>query len=156
VTHAFAYQSAGDGIAAFRCANCGIPLNFVLPTFGEPTAVADGDGWAMPEGWEVYVGSCEPATSDVPLVITKRQFLIQLLRAGMVDASEVPTLAITPPALMAAVIAGMTTEEQLETTLSWASMTQVERYSPLTLAASAAAGTTTEQLDDFFRAAAQI
>jgi hypothetical protein len=57
---------------------------------------------------------------------------------------------------MAAVLAAMPSEQGLEARLSWAAMTQVERYSELTLAAAAAAGTTQQQLDEFFIAAAQI
>jgi hypothetical protein len=57
---------------------------------------------------------------------------------------------------MAAVLAAMPAEQGLEARLSWAAMTQVERYSELTLAAAAAAGTTQQQLDEFFIAAAQI
>jgi hypothetical protein len=98
----------------------------------------------------------DPVVTPVPDAVTKRQFLIQLLRAGMVEPEEVPTLATQPPALMAAVLAAMPEEDALEARLSWAAMTQVERHSPLTLSAAAAAGTTEAQLDDFFRAAALI
>lgn len=109
--------------------------------------------WALPDP-EVTPPEAPPVV--VPEVVTKRQFLIQLLRSGMVASSEVPTLAIQPPALMSAVLSNLPTEQALEANLSWAAMTQVERYSPLTLAAAAAAGTTEQQLDDFFIAAAQI
>lgn len=159
MSHTFAFVSVDEAQALFECSVCHRQIGFVLPGLGEPHAIADGDAWTVPEGADDYLAPCDTPVDPVvpvPDVITKRQFLIQLLRSGMVDPSEVATLAIQPPALMAAVIAGMATEAQLEATLSWAAMTQVERYSPLTVAASAAAGTTTEQLDDFFRAAALI
>lgn len=110
--------------------------------------------WALPDP-EPAAPEPDPAPT-IPEFVTKRQFLIQLFRAGMVAAEEVPTLTVQPPALMAAVLASMPTEMALEATLSWAAMTQVERHSPLTLAAAAAAGTTEQQLDEFFIAAAQI
>lgn len=98
----------------------------------------------------------EEPPAPVPESVTKRQFLIQLLRAGMVAPEEVATLALQPPALMSAVLDAMPEADALEARLSWGAMTQVERFSPLTLSAAAAAGTTEEQLDDFFRAAALI
>ena len=98
----------------------------------------------------------DPVPEPVPNAVTKRQFLIQLLRAGMVAPEEVATLATQPPALLSAVLAAMPEADALEARLSWAAMTEVERYSPLTLSAAAAAGTTEAQLDDFFRAAAVI
>jgi len=117
------------------------------------TEVNASPAWALPDPEPPA-----PETPPVPVpdVVTKRQFLIQLLRSGMVTAEEVPTLASQPPALMAAVLAAMPEEQALEANLSWAAMTQVERFSPLTLAAAAAAGTTEAQLDEFFIAAAQI
>jgi len=109
--------------------------------------------WALPDP---VIETPPPPPVAVPDVITKRQFLIQLLRSGMVADSEVPTLSTQPPALMNAVLATLPAQQALEAHLSWAAMTQVERYSPLTLAAAAGAGTTEQQLDDFFIAAAQI
>lgn len=118
--------------------------------------VVDADAPAPP--WGVVVPPSEPETPPVPVpeAVTKRQFLIQLFRSGMVAPEEVPTLATQPPALMNAVLSQMPTEMALEAQLSWASMTQVERHSPLTLAAAAAGGTTDEQLDQFFIAASVI
>lgn len=108
--------------------------------------------------WHVPVDPPPPEEPFVPVpeIITKRQFLIQLVRSGMVAPNEASTLATQPPALMNAVLDGMPEADALEARLSWASMTQVERHSPLTLAAAASAGTTEAQLDDFFRAASVI
>lgn len=157
--HTLALVSVDASQALFACSTCGRLAGFVLPGQGQPCAVPDGDSWAPPEDASNYMDACEipvePAV-DVPEFITKRQFLIQLLRSGMVAAEEVPALATTPPALLAPAIAGMTTEQQLELTLTWASMTVVERYGPLTVAAAASAGTTEAQLDAFFIAAGAI
>ena len=124
-----------------------------------PTSYTVTDANPVPPAWALP--DPEPPTPEtpptlVPDVVTKRQFLIQLLRSGMVAAEEVPTLSMQPPALMSAVLSSLPAEQALEANLSWAAMTQVERYSPLTLAAAAAAGTTEAQLDEFFIAAAQI
>lgn len=157
--HTLALVSVDASQALFECSTCGRQAGFVLPGQGQPCAVADGDSWAPPEDADNYMDACEipvePAI-EVPEFITKRQFLIQLLRSGMVAAEEVPTLATSPPALLAPAIAGMSAEDQLELTLTWASMTVVERYGPLTMAAAASAGTTEAQLDAFFIAAGAI
>jgi hypothetical protein len=157
--HDLAFVSATEAEALFQCNNCTRTVSFVLPGLGEPAAVADGESWAAPENASDYMDVCEtPITPPVvvPEFISKRQFLIQLLRAGMVTAEEVPTLAVHPPALLAPAIAGMTSEQQLELTLTWASMTVIERYGELTMAAAASAGTTEAQLDEFFIAAGAI
>jgi hypothetical protein len=155
--HAFAYASETDSLVTFTCPNCGKSLVLNKPGVGEPSAIADGGSWTFSDELLPNTQPCEiVVTPEVPLQISKRQFLIQLLRSGMVAESEVPTLATTPPALMAPAIAGMTTEQQLELTLTWASMTVVERYGELTTAAAASAGTTEAQLDEFFIAAGAI
>jgi hypothetical protein len=159
VTHTLAFVSADEAQALFECSVCHRQVGFVLPGLGEPQATPDGSAYAAPEGADAYLDPCEvPVDPIVPVpdVITKRQFLIQLLRSGMVSESEVPTLATTPPALLAPAIAGMTTEQQLELTLTWASMTIIERHGELTMAAAASAGTTEVQLDSFFIAAGAI
>jgi hypothetical protein len=156
MSHTFVYQSAGDGLAVFRCTSCGTLLNFVLPGNGEPAAVADGDGWAMPEGWEAYVGDCNPEASVVPQVITRRQFLIQVVRSGMCTADEVATLPLQPPAYIAAIFASLSPEAALEASLTWATMTEVHRHDPLIDAAVAASLMTEADIDLFFAAAAAI
>jgi hypothetical protein len=123
----------------------------ITPTSYSTTGEIEFPAWGLPDPEPEA-----PPVSPVPDVVTKRQFLIQLLRAGMVAPEEVATLALQPPALMSAVLDAMSEADELEARLSWGAMTQVERYSPLTLAAAAAAGTTEEQLDDFFRAAVLI
>lgn len=109
--------------------------------------------WALPDP----APETPPAPVDpVPAVITKRQFLIQLLRAGMVQDAEVPTLAIQPPAAVASIFAGLPSEASLEVSLTWAAMTEVERANPLLAMAVQANLMTDADLDDFFRAAALI
>lgn len=123
-----------------------------------PFSATTVDADAAAPSWhqDEQAPTVDPGPEPVPETITKRQFLIQLVRSGMVATSEASTLATQPPALMEPVLAAMSATDALEARLSWASMTQVDRHSPLTLAAAAAAGTTEEQLNDFFRAAALI
>ena len=132
----------------------GNTLNPDANPFSATLVSADVD----PPSWHVPIDlpAPEEPVLPVPETITKRQFLIQLVRSGMVDPSEASTLAIQPPALIDAVLSGMPADQALEARLSWVAMTQVERHSPLTLAAAASAGTTEAQLDEFFRAASVI
>lgn len=156
--HDWVFQGADADQATFKCSICDRVMAFVLPGLGEPSAVLSGDSWAVPEDANSYVDPCtqpEPPP-EVPLVITKRQFLIQLVRSGMVSPSEADTLAIQPPALMSPILAAMPTEQALEARIGWAAMTQVERYSPLVLAAAEANNISSQDLDLFFIAAGEI
>lgn len=150
----FVYQIVRDDGSFVRFAD--MDGNTVLP--GEWSARGIDDNAPAP-AWHVEEPpppEPEPQPDPVPAIITKLQFLTQLLRSGFVTAEEVPTLATTPPAFLQPVFAAMPTEMALEATLTWAAMTQVERNSPLTLAALATGLVTEAQLDDFFRAAAVI
>lgn len=153
--HNFVYQTDADGVAEFKCSICATQMNFVLPGNGTPCAVANGDAWSMPEGYGEHVEGCT-GISPVPMIITKRQFLIQMLRSGMVANEEVASLSYNPPAMMDAILANMPTEDALEARLGWAAMTEVERMSPLVLSAAAANNISNQDLDNFFAAAAQI
>ena len=153
--HNFVYITDANGVAEFQCSVCGAAMNVALPGDGTPCAVANGAAWSLPEGWEAYIDLC-PGASVSNVVITKRQFLIQLLRSSMVAPEEVATLATQPPAMMTAILAAMSTEDALEARLAWGAMTQVERLSPLVLAAAAANNISTQDLDAFFAAASQI
>lgn len=98
----------------------------------------------------------DPGPAPVPESITKRQFLIQLVRSGMVAPSETATVATQPPALVSSMLSAMPEEAQIEANLTWASMTQVLRFDPLVVLAVASGVMTDAQADDFFRAAAAI
>lgn len=108
--------------------------------------------------WYIDMGNPEtvaPAVT-VPETITKRQMLIQMLRAGMIAPEEADSIASTPPAFMAPIIAAMPEELALELKITWASMTSIDRHSPMVIAAGQAAGSSNEQMDQFFIAAASI
>lgn len=159
MTHTFTFISADAAQALFECSVCGRQIGFALPGLGEPHAIASGDTYLPSADADLYLESCDiPVEPPVPVpeVITKRQFLIQLLRSGMVAVEEVVTLAIQPPLLMEAVLAAMPAEDALEARLSWAAMTQVERHSPLVLSAATANNIDNATLDAFFVAASEI
>lgn len=149
------YQIHDDAGGFIRFADMdGNTLNSDASPFSATMIAADVD----PPAWHVPV---EPPTPDEPFVpvpetITKRQFLIQLLRSGMATSEEAATLPLQPPAAIVAVFAQLPTEAALEAQLTWASMTLVERSSPINALAVAAGIVTEAQLDDFFRAASVI
>lgn len=157
MTHTFAYVSVDEAQALFECSVCHRQIGFVLPGLGEPHAIPDGDAYVVPDGADAYLEPCTVAEpTPIPQVITKRQFLIELLREGMVTEAEVPMLAVTPPASINTLFAGLPTEAGLEVILTWASMTEVERHNPLIDMAVAGGVMTDPDLDAFFIAAAQI
>lgn len=156
--HVWVFQNSDADQAIFKCSVCNREIGFVLPGLGDPSAVLSGDSWNPPEDADRYVDPCtqpEPP-AEVPQVITKRQFLIQLVRSGLVAPSEASTLAIQPPALMEGILNSMPLEAAVEARIGWAAMTQVERYSPLVLAAAEANNITSQDLDLFFIAAGEI
>ena len=159
MTHSFTLVSADTQIL-FECTVCSQQIMFARPGDGEPHAVPDGDSWLPPEDAADYLAPCLPPVDHgpepVPDVITKRLFLIQLLRSGTVTAQEVPTLAMQPPASVSSLFAGLSTEVQAEVQLTWAAMTEVHRHDPLLDMAVAGNLMTNEDLDNFFRAAALI
>ena len=127
-------------------------------TIGEPEdadcGVVDENparpSWALPD-----VDVVDP-TPPVPQVITRRQFFIQLVRAGMVTLEQASTLPDAPPEALAAAFSQLEPQQAVEVSLTWRTMTQVERGSPLVAAAIAGGVITDDQADAFFIAAAGI
>lgn len=158
MAHNFALVEAGTQIL-FECLVCSRQIAFARPGEGQPCAIADGDGWLPAEEADRYLEPCEtPYTPPVPVpeVITKRQFLIQLIRSSLVTEAEAATVAVQPPALVEAMLTPMPTEAKIEARLTWASMTEVLRHDPLVELAIASGVMTEEQADQFFIAAAEI
>ena len=127
--------------------------DLAFPAYSLVDANPAQPSWALPDPTPT---APETPPEPVPPVITKRQFLIQLLRSGMVTEAEVPTLAIAPPASITTIFAGLASEASLEIALTWAAMTEVERHNGLIDMAVGAGLMTEADLDDFFRAAALI
>jgi hypothetical protein len=159
------YLSGGDGMLYQIHDDAGAFLRFAdmdgntLDSGANPFSATLITADVAPPAWHVEPDPApdpEPDLGPVPEFITKRQFLIQLVRSGMVAAEEVSSLPYQPPALMDAVLANMPEEAALEARLSWAAMTQVERNSSLVLAAAAGNNISEADLDAFFRAAAAI
>jgi hypothetical protein len=158
MAHNFALVEAGTQIL-FECLVCSRQIAFARPGEGEPSAIPNGDGWLPAENADDYLESCEtPITPQVPVPdkITKRQFLIQLIRSSLVTEAEAATVATQPPALVESMLSPMSAEAKLEARLTWASMTEVLRHDPLVELAIASGVMTSEQADQFFIAAAEI
>lgn len=96
---------------------------------------------------------------DVPATISDRQFFQQLAIAGLIQqedalaAVKVGTIP-APLAAMVAAIPDATDRFSAEMLLSGATI--FERNHPLTVAIGAGQGMSTEQIDDFFRAASAL
>jgi hypothetical protein len=157
MAHVFTFVSTDSANDNFVCTHCGIPLSLNIVGVGAPNATLTDGVWTIPDDVLQSVEPCRPGEVDgVNVILTKRQFLIQLLRSQMVTPEEAATLATEPPALMGPILASMNEEDALEARLSWAAMTQVERYSPLVVAAGVANNISNQDLDNFFAAAAAI
>lgn len=91
----------------------------------------------------------------VPQVISDRQFFQQLAIAGICTQAEalaaVQTGAI--PSAMNSIISQMPSDQQFAAKMIVCGATAFERNHPMTLAIGAAYGWTSDQVDDFFRAA---
>jgi hypothetical protein len=155
MAHTFVHLSSDAVNDTFICSACGKTISLNVQGVGEPCAVQTDGVWEIPAAVVSNAGECSTVPAD-GIVITKRQFLIQLIRTGLVSSQEATTLATQPPSMMDPILANMTEEEAIEVRLSWASMTEVERYSPLVMAAAQANNLSAQDLDAFFEAASLI
>jgi hypothetical protein len=98
------------------------------------------------------------APPPVPEVISRRQLLIALAAAGLIDTGEAIAAAKTGevPPLIDTVFAALPPNQEFAARITWATMTQVERAHPLVQAIIDAQLVTAEQVDDLFRTAAQL
>jgi hypothetical protein len=98
------------------------------------------------------------APPPVPEVITRRQLLIALVAAGLIDTGEAIAAAKTGevPVLIDAFFSTLPPAQQTAARITWATMTQVERHHPLVQAVIDAQLATAEQVDALFTAAAQL
>lgn len=90
----------------------------------------------------------------VPLVITARQFFIQLVIAGI--ATEEQAVARTIPALINTALNSLPPEQALAARITWAQMTEIPRDDPLFLLVGPVLEMSEADIDDFFRAAGAI
>jgi hypothetical protein len=98
------------------------------------------------------------APPPVPSVITRRQLLIALAAAGLIDTGEALAAAKTGevPVLIDAFFSTLPPAQQTAARITWATMTRVERNDPLIQALITNGVATSEQVDDLFRTAAQL
>lgn len=93
------------------------------------------------------------ASPSIPS-ITKRQFLIQAVQAGIITAEDAESGAI--PTSIAAIFDSLPLEQKIAARITWANMTTIERGEPLVAAAAVAFGMTESQIDNFFLKAATL
>lgn len=93
----------------------------------------------------------------VPSSISDRQFFQQLSIEGIINESEAlaSNAAVIPPPLLA-IIDAMPVEQQFSAKMLVSGATVFERRHPMTEAIGTAYGWDSAQIDDFFRAAAQL
>jgi hypothetical protein len=98
------------------------------------------------------------APPPVPNVISRRQLLIALTAAGLITEAEALAAAQTGavPAAIDAFFSTLPPAQQTSARITWATMTQVERHHPLVQGVIDANLATAEQVDELFRAAAQL
>lgn len=97
-----------------------------------------------------------PDPNAVPASISDRQFFQQLAVLGVITEDEAlaANAAIIPAALVA-IIDQMPAEQQFAAKMLVSGATVFERNHPMTEAIGVSYGWTSEQIDDFFRAAAK-
>lgn len=110
-------------------------------------------------GEKVYNGTAIVDNSFIPVpqLISDRQFFQQLAIAGIITEEEAlaANAAVIPSAILT-IINGLPAEIQFSVKMLISGATVFEREHPMTEAIGAAYGWTANQIDDFFRAAAQL
>jgi len=120
-------------------------------------------GWTVEEvdGVPTQVHTLEdapPPPPDPVPDIDRRQLLTMLGLNGMITAEEALAAARTGavPAQIQAVFDQLGPADKLAAEITWATMSVADRGHPLVAALAATRAMTDEQIDDFFRAAAQL
>lgn len=121
-----------------------------------PTIIVDGV--AVDATPAVTAALVAETASPVPSTITRRQFLLALLAAGLISGDDALAAATNGalPAPFAAVLADLPAADALAAQITWASMTVAERGSPLIALMIAAGAATDAQVDGLFRAGAAL
>lgn len=97
------------------------------------------------------------STAPFPQAISDRQFFQQLAVAGIItEADALASNAAVIPAALLTIIEAMPADQQFAAKMLVSGATVYERNHPMTLAIGAARGMTSEQIDDFFRAASVL
>jgi hypothetical protein len=114
-------------------------------------------GCALVEEAQAPPRAAEPPP-PVPETITRSQLLLALARAGVITAAEALSAATSGavPAAIEAVFRRLPPTEALAARITWATMTVVERQHPLVQALIAAGIAKADQVDDMFRAGANL
>lgn len=110
----------------------------------------------------IYTPPVRPDPEPMPALpcpqsISDRQFFQQLAVAGIItEADALASNAAVIPAALLTIIEAMPADQQFAAKMLVSGATVFERNHPMTLAIGAARGMSSEQIDDFFRAAAAL
>lgn len=125
-----------------------------------PPAVGNTD-YLEYQAWVAQGNVAEPYVpppAPVPGRITRRQCAKQMKAMGLIDGPEAVAMTTTgtPPSMVEAMILALPSDDQDDARIDFAADTY-ERENPLLVALmSAVPGTTSDDIDDFFRAAAAL
>ena len=99
-----------------------------------------------------------PQPVPVPSSVTRRQFILTLLSAGLITEQEAIDAATTgkAPAFIAAFFDGLSASDKTAAYITFACMSVVERKHPFVAALARSLKLTDAQVDDLFRAAAVL
>jgi hypothetical protein len=126
-----------------------------------PADWLDADGYVVvPEGWQeaphhVFAGFLRDGEKWVPPPEPTPEEILAAERAGMVVSRFQAKAALLQAGLLDQVNAALTEADPVAQ-LAWAEAVEFRRTSPTILGLAATIGLTDEQLDDLFRAAAQL
>ncbi len=98
-----------------------------------------------------------PPPAPVPSSISDRQFFQQLAIAGIITEDQaLASNAAVIPAPLLAIISSMPADQQFNAKMIISGATTYERSNPLTIEIGSAYGMSSDQIDEFFRAAAGL
>jgi hypothetical protein len=152
---------------AHTAIDCEVNFEDIADEFVPFTAVPEGD---YPYTHAIFAECVEgkwgvvsefvpppPAPPVVPESITRRQCALQLLAMGMITGPEAVAMTRdgTPPAMVQAYIDALPEAEKYRAEIDFAAVAYF-RANPLLESIMAASGSTPEQLDQFFVAAAAL
>lgn len=134
------------------------PGDFYHPDAGFEIVDSDVEVRMVKDG-DSFVAAPPPATPVVPVPasISDRQFFQQLAVAGIITQDQaLASNAAVIPAPLLTIIDAMPANQQFATKMLVSGATLFERQNPVTIAIGSAYGMTSDQVDDFFRAAASL
>ena len=109
--------------------------------------------WALPDP-----PTPPPPPLPVPEVVAKSQFIVQLIRSGfLTEAQGIQAATVGDfPNAIAALMANLSEDMQLEARIAWATVGEIRRDSTIIGLVMEANNISGEAMDEFFRLAGQV